>query len=96
MSKAKKSAHVVVVEMVQLTLEVIFSEKKELDPVKLIMWVGMLSAQLEILRRITLSAEERQWVIESLHRLKDYYPKERVVNLDKLFSDSLFADISVQ
>lgn len=91
MLEAKKPIAVVLVQAIQVTMEAILGEHSESNTIRLSMWMGMLIAQLEMLKQMVIPEPERQWVLNSLRRIKDKYPAEKA---DKLLPEQVFWEIS--
>ncbi|MEA3464392.1 MAG: hypothetical protein U9R14_04975 [Patescibacteria group bacterium] len=86
----KKPAHEVIVEMIGEVIRAL-SKDEDADELRVAAQMGILSAELEILKRMIILEKHREDVVKDLHQIKTDCLLD---NVDRLLTDKLFLTIA--
>jgi hypothetical protein len=89
MSTIKKPADVVLVELIETTVDLLVNKQFILThPAERTTQQTMLETEMKILRSIFLPKKNRQWVIEALGQIRAKYQTARVASVDRVLSQA--------
>ncbi|MFH1189053.1 MAG: hypothetical protein V1652_04400 [bacterium] len=87
----KKPAHVVIVEMIREAVEILGKGDEVDDEPRTVLLMGMLSAEIEMLKRMVIPEKHREEVAMFLQQIKEQCSPEVA---EKLLPNSVFLAIA--